>query len=91
MLNAYFVETVEEIIKQNNYLSNAHTAQWEYCPSSIFMLPIAENEVEYNWITVQEDATYSVYYISVGSSTFFGCSHPSSGAPTTVIAASGID
>jgi len=28
---------------------------------------------ESNLITVQEDATYSVYYISVGSSTCFGC------------------
>ena len=27
----------------------------------------------YNLITVQQDATYSVYYISVGSSTCFGC------------------
>jgi len=35
---------------------------------------------ESNLITVQEDATYSVYYISVGSSTCFGCWHPSSGA-----------
>jgi len=26
-----------------------------------------------NLITVQQDATYSVYYISVGSSTYFGC------------------
>jgi len=26
-----------------------------------------------NLITVQQDATYSVYYISVGSSTCFGC------------------
>jgi len=34
---------------------------------------------------VQQDATYSVYYISVGSSTCFGCWHPSSGARTTVI------
>ena len=32
---------------------------------------------------------YSVYYISVGSSTCFGCWHPSSGARTTVITASG--
>ena len=93
MLNAYFVEIVEEIIKQNNYLSNAHTAQWkiEYCPSSIFMQPIAENEVEYNSITIQQDATYSVYCISVGSFTCLGCTHPSSGARTTVITASGID
>jgi len=30
-----------------------------------------------NLITVQQDATYSVYYISVGSSTCIGCWHPS--------------
>ena len=28
---------------------------------------------ESNLITAQQDATYSVYYISVGSSTCFGC------------------
>jgi len=44
-----------------------------------------------NLITVQKDATYSVYYISVGRSTCFGCRHPSSGARTTVISAFGID
>ena len=45
-----------------------------------------------NLVTVQQDETYSVYYISVGSSTcFVGCRHPSSGARTTVITASGID
>jgi len=32
---------------------------------------------------------YSVYYMSVGSSTCFGCRHPSSGARTTVTTASG--
>ena len=31
---------------------------------------------ESNLTTVQQDATYSVYYISVGSSTCFGCQHP---------------
>ena len=46
---------------------------------------------ESNLITVQRDATYSVYYSSVGSSTCFGCWHPSSGARTTVITAAGID
>jgi len=46
---------------------------------------------ESNLITVQQDATYSVYYISVGSSTCFGCRHPSSGVRITVITASGID
>ena len=44
-----------------------------------------------NLIIVQQDATYSVYYISVGSPTCFGCWHPSSGAGTAVITASGID
>ena len=44
---------------------------------------------ESNLITVQQGATYSVYYISVGSSTCFGCCRTSSGAPTAVIAASG--
>jgi len=28
---------------------------------------------ESNLITVQQDATYSIYYISVGSFTCFGC------------------
>jgi hypothetical protein len=48
MLNAYFVETVEKIIKQNNYSSNTHTAhsKMEHWPNSIFMLPITENQVE---------------------------------------------
>jgi len=44
-----------------------------------------------NLIIFQQDATYSVYYISVGSSTCFGCWHPSSGAGTAVNTASGID
>ena len=35
--------------------------------------------------------TYSVYCISVGCYTYFGCWHPSSGAGTAVITASGID
>jgi len=43
------------------------------------------------WIIFQQDATYSFYYISVGSSTCFECWHPSSGAGTTVNTASGID
>ena len=39
---------------------------------------------ESNLITVRQDATYSVYYISVGCSTYFGCWHPPSGARITV-------
>ena len=42
-----------------------------------------------NFIIVQQVATYSVYYISVGSSTCFGCWHTSSGAGTAVITSSG--
>jgi len=34
---------------------------------------------------------YSVYYVSVDSSTCYGCWHPSSGARTTVITAYGTD
>jgi potassium voltage-gated channel Eag-related subfamily H protein 8 len=39
---------LEEIIKQNKYPSNTHIAQskTEYCPNSIFVLSIIENEVE---------------------------------------------
>ena len=48
------------------------------------------------WLTgsttiCSRDTTYSVYYISLYSCTCFGCWHPSSGAGTTVITASGID
>jgi len=46
---------------------------------------------ESNLIIFQKDATYSFYYSSVGSSAYFGCWHPSSGARTTVNTASGID
>jgi len=46
---------------------------------------------ESNLIIVQQDATNSVYYISVGSSACFRGWHPSSGAHTSVITASGID
>jgi len=37
---------------------------------------------ESNLTAVQQDATYSVYYISVGSSTCCSCWHASSGART---------
>ena len=62
---------------------------------NFFVIIYLENQVLcpvfFNFITVQQDATYSVYYISVGSSTCFGCWQPSSGASTAVITASGID
>ena len=47
--------------------------------------------LQFNLIIVQQDATYSVYYITVSSTTCFACWHPSSGAGTAVITASGID
>ena len=41
---------------------------------------------ESNLIIVQQDATYSVYYVSIGSSTCFGCfTHCSQSKPETVI------
>jgi len=43
------------------------------------------------FINFQPDVTYPGYYISVRSSTYFGCWHPSSAAGTAVITASGID
>jgi len=46
---------------------------------------------ESNLTFFQLDATYSFYYITVGSATCFGCRHPSSGDRTTVNTASGID
>jgi len=57
---------------------------------NFYSQPVWLNTVA-NLITVRHDTTYSVYYMSVGSSTCFGCWHPSSGAHTTVITASGID
>jgi len=44
-----------------------------------------------NFIIFKKDATYSVYYISVGNPTYFVCCHPSSGVGATVNTASGID
>ena len=58
---------------------------------TLWLYKVIYKHVLSNLITVQQDATYSVYYISVGSSTCFGCWHPSSGARTTVITASSID
>ena len=56
------------------------------------MIIYRQNANKLNLITVQQDATYSVYYISVGSSTTcFGCWHPLSGARTTVITAYSTD
>jgi hypothetical protein len=69
--------------------------KWKvYCSSrdiQMKCMPCFEEDRVQFLITVQQDSTYSVYYISVGSSTCFGCWHPSSGARTTVITASGID
>jgi len=52
---------------------------------------ILEKSPMWNLLIVQQDATYSVHYISVRSLTCFGCWHPSSGAGTAVITACGID
>ena len=68
--------------------------EWGYSVVKLFMSEFYTHESthrESNLITVQKDAAYSVYYITVGSSTCFRCRHPSSGAGTAVITASGID
>jgi hypothetical protein len=48
LLNAHFVETVDEIIKQNKYPPHTQTTQSKikYCPYSIALLPTTEKEVE---------------------------------------------
>jgi len=67
--------------------------QWTWCrPHWLFNFEFyihGSVHRESNLIIVQQDVTYSVYFITVGSSTCFGCWHPSSGAGTAVITASG--
>ena len=55
---------------------NTRTNRPRQLPSihfSIFFYVRGSVHRESNLIAVQQDATYSVYYISVGSSTCFGC------------------
>jgi len=49
------------------------------------------NFIFFNLIIFQQDATYSVYYITVGSSTCFVRWHPSSGARKIVNIPLGVD
>jgi hypothetical protein len=63
---------------------------WKYYIKIISENAMASCNVVKCLIFFQQDATYSIYYISVGSSTCFGCWHPSSGAGTAVLTASGI-
>ena len=47
---------------------------WLKCVNNIIQFYIHGSvDRESNFITVQQVAAYSVYYISVGSSTCFGC------------------
>ena len=41
--------------------------------NSLVLFLSHKQQFDSNLITVQQDETYSVYYISVGSSTCFGC------------------
>jgi len=65
------------------------TWSWRLCGISPALLSTALflmlKYTKCNLINVQQDAIYSVYYTSVGSSTCFGCWHKSSGARKTVI------
>jgi len=80
----YFVSSV------NVSASLLYPFQDELMQESVYFYILGSVHCESNLLTVQQDATYSVYYISVGSSTCSRCWHPSSGARTTVITASGI-
>ena len=51
--------------------ANLHQATRRHIPKDFYMHGSVHRES--NLITVQQDATYSVYYISVDSSTCFGC------------------
>ena len=75
-----------QVIRRQSYELSVGSCE-SYIYIYIYMGPCIFKKL----ITVQQDATYSVYYISVGSSTCFGCWHPSSAAGTAVITASGID
>ena len=63
---------------------NAILAQLKNCPFGVNSSSEVKHVTTWNLTIFQLDATYSVYYISVGSPTCFGCWHPSSGARTTV-------
>ena len=80
----------------NNTTLYLYTIKIVYCQGDMFrpllghLQALWENRSK-NIIIVQQGATFSVYYISVDSSTCFGCWHPSSGARTAVSTASGVD
>ena len=61
--------------KQNfdNYTSRYMETQPGYIYIYIYMYVYGSVHRESNLITVKQDAAYSVYYISAGSSTCFGC------------------
>jgi len=49
LLNSYFVETVDELIQHNTCHINTQILQKkriDYCPTSIFVVPITDNGVE---------------------------------------------
>jgi len=62
------VNVEQNILKATVFFEKSSTFM-----SMIYQLPSMEEISESNLITVQEDATYSDCYISVGISTGFGC------------------
>jgi len=48
MLNSFFVEIVDELIQHSNSYINIQILlkKTDYCPTSIFVSPITDNEVE---------------------------------------------
>ena len=66
----YFLLHVSAIHTDSHEIEKEVQEEKCYRKGALFLiLKISES----NLITVQQDATYSVYYISVGSCTCFGC------------------
>jgi len=57
---------------RTEHICNTSQEDEDYAKEIMHALCFCEMSCQ-NLITVQQDATYSVYYISVGSSTCFGC------------------
>jgi hypothetical protein len=44
-LNRHFISTVEELVKQNNNINISSNLEIKYCPESVFINPVTEEEV----------------------------------------------
>jgi hypothetical protein len=44
-LNRHFISAVEELVKQNNNINNFSNLEINYCPKTVFINPVTEEEV----------------------------------------------